>query len=112
MLNDVGDTDSETQTHSETLDTRLTQETMDKFTAYREENGLAESEAARELIRTELNRDRRAERAGVMRLTAGYGSFLASLYLWVSTGAFAAATAVYMAIILLWTRYPAIDRWF
>ena len=107
----MADNESEARTHSETLDTKVTPETMDKFTAYREENGLEESEAARRLIRTELNRDRRAERAGITRLTAGFGSFLLSLYFWFSSDTFAAGTAVYMGTVLIWTRYPSLGRW-
>lgn len=80
MLTYMSDGNSgDTKNYSETLGTRLTPQTMDRFTEYREANELGKTEAARRLIRAGLDANESNTTESIRSLAIWAGTMLIAL---------------------------------
>jgi hypothetical protein len=107
MLTNMSDGKSrETKNYSETLGTRLTPQTMDRFQEYREANELGKTEAARRLIRTALDNDTADQRRPAAQLTTAFGALYVAIYLFGNQDALVTIFGVYLVTMLGWSLAP------
>jgi len=96
----------DTRNYSETLGTRLTPQTMDRFQEYREKNELGKTEAARRLIRTALDDDIAEHRRPAAQITAAFGALYVAVYFGGNQSALITIFGVYLLAMLAWSLGP------
>lgn len=95
-----------TKNYSETLGTRLTPQTMDRFTEYREANELGKTEAARRLIRDALDDDTAEQRRPAAQLTVAFGALYTAVYAFGNQDTLVTIFGVYLLAMLVWSTSP------
>ena len=92
--------------YSETIGTRLTPQTKQKFDNYREENELGKTKAARRLIKQSLDKEVRRQ----MQLpSSAVGLAYIAAFTFGGSQAGAAVGGAYIATILVWSAWPIVE---
>jgi hypothetical protein len=111
MLTNMSDGKSrETKNYSETLGTRLTPQTMDRFQQYREANELGKTEAARRLIRSALDDDTAERRRPVRNIAGVFGLIYVTIWFFGDRQALLPMFGIFVAVMLAWSLYPDYQR--